>query len=998
MKQLFLFFIFSLSILGNSTPKAYITKNFSSTDGLANNIVSSIVQDEKGFLWIGTYGGLSRYDGREFKNYTMSSGLSFDAVRTVFVDRANEDLWVGTELGLTIIKKGKEIADNKEKPFLDKFIGKDIRAINKTKSGDYLIGTTEGLFKIENNEYKEVLKKIHIQLIYIASDDSVWIGTKRKGLYKLDKNLKEQKIFREKEEVISIDQEMEKPETEKRIIVSYRDSGLFSYSLKDLEGDESKFSPIDNISSSGRFLICPHKTNNKLFYLSQTESSYFPENDRYKRYPTKNVNTCFIDKEGVLWVGTYGSGLNKYYPRKIQSYIWKKTKDKNIRDANIRYIFKDSKGRLLLGTQSNIAELENGLLKKRKDAVSKVRVILEDKSGRIWFGSENGLFYLKDDDLKKIPLDVNVYSMDQFMGFLYVLDKDKKIRRINLTTLEEEGEVEILPDLSKPKPDPEVFWRIVQSLDEKILYLQSSARVLKLDPSNKKLQFTTIIHKDQYTRKIQQGEVEKEIKLNKIQAFLPITENYFIIGDDKLIIDKKGSDLIVITRDEGLPEGQIVSITKDNDENLWIGTSKGLVNYIQKTKEVIVFDKNDGLSGDFCNFNSIAADDEFAYIGTSEGLSIVKHNNEIKNKIPPKVFFTKVKINKDEPLYSFDNLHLSHDQNTIQLDAASLSLMAPDNNQYTFFHIDNGKEHEPYKQNIGSKTFYNLAHGTHTFKVKGENNDGIGSDNEDLIQIKISPPFYLDYRFMIPLTLLAFGLIYAVYTLRVYQIKQENIKLEALVQIRTKELFAEKETSERLLLNILPKNIAERLKNGESNIADSFAQVTILFADIVGFTKLSQTVNPWELVSKLNDLFSRFDKISVDLKVEKIKTIGDCYMVVAGLPEITSDHASTMIEVAKQMLSAIEDFNKTYQTTLAIRIGINTGEVVAGVIGTHKFIYDLWGDSVNTASRMESHGVPGRIHVTESTYKMVKDKYQFESRGVMEIKGKGKMETYLLTT
>jgi adenylate cyclase len=324
--------------------------------------------------------------------------------------------------------------------------------------------------------------------------------------------------------------------------------------------------------------------------------------------------------------------------------------------------------------------------------------------------------------------------------------------------------------------------------------------------------------------------------------------------------------------------------------------------------------------------------------------------------------------------------------------------MAPDNNQYTFFHIDNGKEHEPYKQNIGSKTFYNLAHGTHTFKVKGENNDGIGSDNEDLIQIKISPPFYLDYRFMIPLTLLAFGLIYAVYTLRVYQIKQENIKLEALVQIRTKELFAEKETSERLLLNILPKNIAERLKNGESNIADSFAQVTILFADIVGFTKLSQTVNPWELVSKLNDLFSRFDKISVDLKVEKIKTIGDCYMVVAGLPEITSDHASTMIEVAKQMLSAIEDFNKTYQTTLAIRIGINTGEVVAGVIGTHKFIYDLWGDSVNTASRMESHGVPGRIHVTESTYKMVKDKYQFESRGVMEIKGKGKMETYLLTT
>ncbi len=195
-------------------------------------------------------------------------------------------------------------------------------------------------------------------------------------------------------------------------------------------------------------------------------------------------------------------------------------------------------------------------------------------------------------------------------------------------------------------------------------------------------------------------------------------------------------------------------------------------------------------------------------------------------------------------------------------------------------------------------------------------------------------------------------------------------------------------------MNILPGSIAERLKNGEGKIADYFEKVSVLFADIVGFTQLSQRMSSSDLVDKLNDLFSSFDKIAMKYRIEKIKTIGDCYMAVAGLPEKQENHAELIINMAFEMLDVINLFNERFGMSLAIRIGINSGEVVAGVIGKHKFIYDLWGDSVNIASRMESHGMAGKVHVTRETYDLLKDKYQFEERGPIEIKGKGKMNTY----
>lgn len=210
------------------------------------------------------------------------------------------------------------------------------------------------------------------------------------------------------------------------------------------------------------------------------------------------------------------------------------------------------------------------------------------------------------------------------------------------------------------------------------------------------------------------------------------------------------------------------------------------------------------------------------------------------------------------------------------------------------------------------------------------------------------------------------------------------------------QIEVEREQSERLLLNILPLPIADRLKAGESTIADGFADVTVLFSDLVGFTAMSAAIPAETLVERLNDVFRAFDALAADLGVEKVKTIGDAYMAVGGLPLPQPDHAERIAEMALGMLRAIGDYNVKADEPLRIRVGINTGPVVAGVIGSTKFVYDLWGDAVNTASRMESTGVPGRIQVSESTHSLLESKYDFEHRGLVKAKGKGELDTYFL--
>ena len=239
--------------------------------------------------------------------------------------------------------------------------------------------------------------------------------------------------------------------------------------------------------------------------------------------------------------------------------------------------------------------------------------------------------------------------------------------------------------------------------------------------------------------------------------------------------------------------------------------------------------------------------------------------------------------------------------------------------------------------------------------------------------------------------MLALNVVFAgsiVFTLLAFFAHQRRVALS--------ELEKERDKTENLLLNVLPRSIADRLREEPGTIADSFDSASILFADVADFTPLAGRLPPAEVVDLLDRLFSRFDELVERHDLEKIKTIGDCYMVAAGVPNARPDHARAAALLALDMRDAMRSREWLGDGRLALRIGISSGTVVAGVIGRKRFLYDLWGDAVNTASRMESHGTPGEIQITRETYELLKDEFACRSRGMVAIKGKGELPTWYL--
>ena len=255
----------------------------------------------------------------------------------------------------------------------------------------------------------------------------------------------------------------------------------------------------------------------------------------------------------------------------------------------------------------------------------------------------------------------------------------------------------------------------------------------------------------------------------------------------------------------------------------------------------------------------------------------------------------------------------------------------------------------------------------------------------------------LKFGIMSELVMLSIALAARISVIRREQQEASEKALEGeIYRLKTIELQRERDKADRLLLNILPPVIADRLKQEENPIVDRFPSVAILFADIVGFTTMAEQMSPGELVSLLDDVFSEIDALVKKHGLEKIKTIGDCYMAVSGLPEPRPEYLAGMAEAALELRDSLAALSERYRTPISMRIGIHVGEVVAGVIGRSKFAYDLWGTAVNLASRLETHGQAGKIHVSDSFAKAMQDDYSFEERGEVSIKGMGNVRTYFL--
>ncbi|MBN2778302.1 MAG: HD domain-containing protein [Bacteroidales bacterium] len=406
-----------------------------------------------------------------------------------------------------------------------------------------------------------------------------------------------------------------------------------------------------------------------------------------------------------------------------------------------------------------------------------------------------------------------------------------------------------------------------------------------------------------------------------------------------------------------LTEYVIESIYPENDSVVWFGSSDALIRYSKKTETT--------LTNTFpCFVRTITiGNDSIIYLSANEDIS------------------------KRDISYDFND-------KTIRFDFSALAYNTFGDVQYQVM-LEGFDDDWSSWTNESFKEYTSLVENEYVFKVRAKDAYGNFSDEVQL-KFKVSPPFYRTiYAFIIYLIVFA-AIIYLVLKLNELRHAKERYSLEKLVEDRTNELAYQKEQTEQLVKKLLPQNAADEIRETGKAKSQKYEMVTVLFADIQGFTEIAEHTKPEELIKHLNNIFTSFDKIIADYNIEKIKTIGDAYMCAGGMPNRDITNPIEVVLAALQMQRTISEINESSDLKLEIRIGVHSGPVVAGVVGSKKIEYDIWGDTVNIASRMESHGLINKVNISEETYKHVKDFFVCQYRGRIEVKYKGEMEMYFV--
>ena len=479
------------------------------------------------------------------------------------------------------------------------------------------------------------------------------------------------------------------------------------------------------------------------------------------------------------------------------------------------------------------------------------------------------------------------------------------------------------------------------------------------------------------------------------------------------LTERKGYNRMLynFTGAKGLGADSIFQIIVDYTDEVWMVSNQGIFsvsyadlmsvvkgasNYVESK----FYTQNDGLQSKGANSTALSAraSDECLYFTMVDGFAVYNPLKTQAAAIEPILHIESFVLDNEEIKPDKKGIiHLPAGAKRLEISYTGLSFVSPEQLRFKYMlkGFDN-RNSKPTK--LRTVTYTNLPPGNYDFVVTVKTAEGKWNKTQASIPIMQDAFYYQKPIFWVICSIALIAIVLLIFFLREQSNKRRRQELEQKVDERTKELKLEKDKSERLLRNILPDEIAKKLKDetNSTTIADFCPEATVLFADIVSFTSITARESAEDIVAALNDLFSRFDISAERLGVEKIKTIGDAYMAVCGIPTPNEKHANVMLSFAKTMYKDLEEYNKNAKIKFKIRIGLNTGPVIAGVIGKNKFVYDLWGDTVNTASRMESICEPGKICMTEEVKESIIRGNEIEdySEKDCEVKGKGRMHIY----
>lgn len=983
----------------------YVTSSWSSSDGLPGNSVLDILQSKDGYLYFGTYECLVKFDGFEFQNLNKYSNpeLDFISARSIFED-SKGFMWVGSnDEGIQKFSRNsaEHISTENGLP------NNSVRSFIEDRFGNVWVGTASGVVYItpEGSIVKPSAAKdidtshVIVSQLYCDTAGRIWmLTTEEKGIYLYSGN-----SFQRYENLDYLGNFIPSSISQDR-------KGNFWFGLGALGVAKVSNGTVDKIKSGTIIDYEPSKciysdsmgsmwfgTERGLVLYSDGVYTTYDDNTRIQN---ASINKILEDREHNIWVATDNGGIGKISLGKFRM---------NKLPSSVNAICEDNNNRVWLGTDEgllcyeNDVEIQNELtdfcknVRIRHIALAKNGDILVNcysKPGQVRYTKNGILSWSTDENLagNKTRVSIETESGEIYCGTttgLSVIKKDGTVRNFS----------------DKDGFDNNYIMCIYQDNDGFIwvgtdgggIYLMKDGAVIRKITTDSGLAGNVVF-------KISQD----------------IDSRYWICtgtgiscykGKPQALAESKGEvEFSNLTSANGLGSDSVFQLLVDENDYAWMISNRGIssVDFNDLVKVVDgklryvdckFYNQNDGLKSSGTNSTALSMKDKYGRIWFTMADGFAVYDPVIINVSSILPIIQIVEISIDDKIYKIFEKPVEIPAGTKHIDIkfTGLSFTASDRNRFSYMleGYDSG-----FSELTASRTvsFTNLKPGKYTFKVNVINGDGLKSETPASVVLVQKAFFYQQAWFWLCVAALVGGVIVFSFLLLSYNNKKRRLVLETEIQKRTVELEMARDDSDRLLKNILPVSIAERMKGlaGEKTIADSFDEVTILFSDIVGFTKKTGNESAEDIVKSLNDLFSRFDERAEKMGVEKIKTIGDSYMAACGVPSKNEDHALVMFNFAVGMYQDLEEYNKTAKIKFEIRIGLNSGRVVAGVIGLNKFIYDIWGDAVNVASRMESCCTPGHIRFTDSVRKnLEKHHISFDyKKEECDVKGKGLMMTY----
>jgi len=994
-------------IAQNSFFDNYVYHSWNAFGSLNGTTITDIVQTNDGYLNIGTYEGLARFDGVAFTTHkhTSTNDLSFVSVRAILED-SHGNLWVGSnDEGLQKISS----ASKKTYSMKNGLPNNSIRCLAEDKKGNVWVGTAAGVVYITPQghmitpqfEAGTISKGIIATHLYCDTAGRMWLLTaNERGLFMFN-------------------------------------DGIFR-TIPELESYGIYFATAICQDLKGVFWV--GLGENGLLRIQNANIEKIQSNTILDQAATTSIYTT---RDGTVWFGSE-HGLVVLSEGNFYEY----NGNNALSSAKINKIICDRENNIWLATERNgIGKLTNGKFKMTKLGVT-VNSIAEDQKGTVWVGTDSGVQCYEND----IPVT----------NTLTEYTKGLRVRDVAVTR---NGDI-LVSCYTKPGQLRYDGWHITNWTTDEGLAGNKVRVAIEAESGELYVGTTTglsIIHKDGSIKNFKQIDgLENEY----IMALYQDTNGIIWIGTDGggiyLMRDEHlfshfdsevglaGNVIFKITQnvdgvfwicsgsgitrcpgfdsrngipnvfeninsDKGIQTDSMFQILTDNTNTLWMTSNHGISSASLedildaasgKIKETSVkfYNKNDGLDSDGPTSTAKSMIDRHGrvWFAMVDGIAIYDPVKVKENPVTPLVQIEKITVDNsvivDNTLYQnrTDSITLKPGTKRVDITYTGISFDSPE--RITFSHqLTNFEKDFSEATTARTMSYTNLSPGKHTFKVRAINGDGFYSTETEAVLFVQKPYFYQMPVFWIIISILALSGLLLFFYIKQRRMTLEKIRLENMVRQRTAELNLEKAKADELLHAILPEKIARELKDGVHSIGQDFDDATVLFSDIVSFTKTSSGHSASEIVDALNDLFTRFDKRAQRSGVEKIKTIGDAYMATCGVPEPNQNHVQVMVEFAKGMLEDLAEYNKKAKIQFNIRIGLNSGPVTAGVIGRTKFIYDVWGDTVNVASRMETAANPGGIRVSESVFKHLKPgecNVIFSSPIECDIKGKGLMTTY----